>query len=207
MEVKEMPIIFSGSNVRAILDGRQTMTRRLVKNDPLALINLEVCKPYDNILLSYCPYGKIGDRIWVKECWATSKAYDSIPPRECDGECIWYQAGGMIGPSATDELRGKWRPSMFMPRKLSRIDLEITNVRVERLQEISEEDSIAEGIETTPGREGHNDRWLIKSLNSLNGISSTNNPVFAYQLLWESINGSGSWDKNPLVWVIEFKRI
>ena len=175
--MKERPILFSGPMVRAILDGRKTQTRRVVKPQP-DWIRPRVSD--DGIAHGYCgsgptdgikcPYGTVGDRLWVRESWAKSGEV---------GDATEYRADN------PDPIGAKWRPSIHMPRWASRIDLEITGIRVERLQEISERDAMAEGCE-----------YLTNSVARSNFVK-----------LWISINGQDSWSANPWVWVIEFKRI
>ena len=124
-----------------------------------------------------------GDRLWIREAWRAPREFDAVAPRDIPpGTDVWYEAQDNVPFHPSDF--GKLRPSIHMPRSLSRITLEVTGVRVERLQDISEADAIAEG---TPFPFGG---W-----------------VGGYQKLWESINGPGSWDLNPWVWVVEFKRV
>ena len=140
-----------------------------------------------------CPYGQHGDRLWIKETWRAHL---------CDGrdnESIHYAADGPACPVDGTTIK-PWRPSIFMPHWASRLTLEITKVRVERLQEISEEDCIAEGIEKA-GPHGYG--W--RNYTDPAVVCST--PRQSYFSLWESINGKGSLANNPWVWVIEFKRI
>jgi len=185
--MKERPILFSGPMVRAILEGRKTQTRRVVKPQP-------GCDPRDDehLDMGRCPYGQPGDRLWVREAWHTDERdleYARAKHEDAMSDSpIYYRAD-----PENDNAGCTWRPSIHMPRWASRITLEITRVRVERLQEISEKDAIAEGADpylhpVHPGREG---------LRHVDGFRS----------LWESINGPGSWDANPWVWVIEFKRV
>ncbi len=169
--MKQHPILFSELMVQAILDGRKTMTRRVMKVQPEAFCG-GVMRP----LLTTCPYGWIGDHLWVRETWA----YDE--PQ------VIYRCGynGDKPPS------GKWKPSIFMPRCASRITLEITGVRVERLQDITEEDAVKEGFETTAS--SFNCSGLFAREHFMN--------------LWDFINGKKyPWSANPWVWVIEYKRI
>lgn len=167
-EVKERPILFSGSMVRAILEGRKTQTRRIIK------FNKQWHIDDPNSILA-CPYGVKGDRLWVREsCWI-------------DG------ATNHVHYCATDIPNApKKTPSIFMPRCASRITLEVVGVRVERLQDISAMDCISEGIERNYVEDPH-----------ANAYQDRQN----YKKLWESINGPGSWDVNPWIWVIEFKKI
>ena len=154
-----------------------------------------------------CPYGQPGDRLWVKETWKPhleGPISDEFPL----GTCVKFRADGALMKPETwtveqgfwceaHETETKWRPSIFMPRWASRITLEIVRVRVERLQDISEDDAIAEGL--------HQDDLGLWTWGDY--PSGSTSPRYAYQLLWEFINGPGSWALNPWVWVIEFKRI
>ncbi len=218
--MKEGPILFRGPMATAILEGRKTQTRRVIKPQPPSDIEklhgneFRTRAPYkcydsergleigfgfqdDDDTFYRCPYGTVGDRLWVREKWAVSVAYDSYS-RDLTPHVgtIQYAAGGgrLNGQNIattcfnTDGERGKWRPSIHMPRWASRITLEITGVRVERLNEISEGDAIAEGSQCA-------------------GVPSSLTNVGAFAKLWESINGEGSWSVNPWVWVVEFKRI
>lgn len=192
---RERPILFSAPMVRAILDDTKTQTRRVVKPRKDRYIGCELAPgelagEVNNGEFANCPYGRPGDRLWVRETWA----YDDE-----DGE-ILYRADDIDATRNWDQQKHesglskyKWRPSIFMPRVASRITLEITEVRVERLNSISEADAIAEGLIRAPygwwsGREG----------------SSSPTPQGAYALLWQDINGPESWSANPWVWVIEF---
>lgn len=152
-----------------------------------------------------CPYGVPGDRLWVREAWATHACFDHIPPRDLTARSIHYQADGQI-------KTGKNRPGMFMPRWASRITLEVTAVRVELLQAISEADAIAEGIDRGENFPG----WYRGPLpGDSAGLQEygrnfkipTAFARLAYRALWESINGTGSWDANPWVWVVSFRRL
>lgn len=210
--MKERPILFSGPMVRALLDGSKTQTRRVCKQaanlsavvavqDPTSK-EIGQRPPYfspgwfgdeDGEAQFFSPYGAAGDRLWVRETW------------DAGGNDIGYRAdmsSRHIQPTDAhyldsmrmfDRQRGQWRPSIHMPRWASRITLEITCVRIERLQDISEEDAVAEGVSVHPDHHGK-PRTSIYS------------PVQAYRDLWESISGPGSWDLNPWVWVVEFKR-
>lgn len=177
--VNDHPILFNGSMVRAILDGSKTQTRRIAK-----------CGQ------EKCPFGQVGDRLWVRETHLP-KASGTIYRADYSE----FEAAGLGG------LYGGWKPSIFCKREHSRIMLEITGVRVELLQNISETDAIAEGIERigyaincTPWR-----NYRIGEKGEMPMHCSA--PSRSYMTLWESINGAGSWDVNPLVWVIEFKVI
>lgn len=201
-------MIFNGEMVRAILDGRKTQTRRIVSDRHLNLIDvgsqIGECYPLEcgidhqnsqSYYREHCPFGKPGDRIWVRETYQgplfdyehmESYLEDSSKFEKPDF-CV-YRADGKPAPEfydADDNLHCGWRPSIHMPRWASRILLEITDVRVEQLNEISEEDARSEGISGSSARD-------LKE---------------AYAALWRSIYGSDSWCANPWVWVIEFKRI
>ncbi|MBC6504059.1 morphogenetic protein [Citrobacter freundii] len=198
----ERGMIFNSEMVRAILDGRKTQTRRPIKF-PFKDRNLG-CELSGNELAGELsagnylnsPFGKPSDRIWVRETFQgplfdfdQMDAYckDSTPFEKAQF-CV-YKADGKPAPEffdADDNLHCCWRPSIHMPRWASRITLEITDVRVERLNAITESDTEAEGITDT----GFGD--LL---------------VDGYRYLWKSIYGDDSWQVNPWVWVIEFKRI
>jgi hypothetical protein len=172
--MKTRPILFNGAMVRALLAGTKTQTRRVAKGLALEWLSegFEPAFVADDAN-GLCPYGHPGDRLWVRETWR--------PVNEVHADyAADYNASdlGSLGP---------WKPSIHMPRWASRITLEIVSVRVERLQDISEGDAIAEGV----------------------GGDVTVTPCFSvdrYRELWESINGPGSWEANPWVWVVEFKR-
>jgi len=173
--MKERPILFGAPMVRALIAGSKTQTRRIVKPHHLKFFDQSAVDMVGAWDKRPFPYGKPGDRLWVREAWA---------PKEIDPECI------IICYRATDdECNGPWKPSIHMPRWASRITLEITGVRVERLQEISEADAIAEGCQN--------------SLHLPGGRFANEN----YAHLWWSIHGDESWEKNPWVWVIEFKKV
>lgn len=173
--MKDRPILFSAPMVRAILANTKTQTRRVARVNPMHQgMALEPGEMAHGIPLKTCPYGQPGDRLWVRETWApltVGYAYRADP--------VWN------GPPAD-----RWRPSIHMPRAASRITLEVTGVRVEKLQDISEADAQAEGAARH-----------ISPAAFLTGHRQ------GYRLLWESINGPDSWAANPWVWVIEFKRI
>ena len=177
--MNEKPILFSTPMVRAILDGRKTMTRRVVKCDSIV-----DNKPYWNIggfREGNFPY-QVGIWLWVRETWQGTK------------DCISYKASD---PQQVVEFNYEpWRPSIFMPRWASRITLEITNVRVERLQDISAPDCVNEGINT----QGPYDVAIYDE------FSSHSIAQFAY--LWDSINSKKyPWESNPWVFVISFKKL
>lgn len=212
---KERPILFSGEMVLAILDGRKTQTRRVIKPQPESLDH-DVWKLGEKILTGDemrehlfhnvygtkgTPYGALwahgGDRLWVRETWAayTKPSYEY--PDDCDliNDCAPRDMQELYGTTRHDCVYradgpnySKWRPSILMPRWASRLTLEITDVRVERLNEISDEDAIAEGVQCA-------------------GVPASLTNRGAFAKLWESINGPGSWAANPWVWAITFKRV
>jgi hypothetical protein len=212
IERKERPILFSGPMVRAILDGRKTQTRRVIKPQPPEWIDelhggqLSKRAPYeleneDNQIVGWgfqdergtywrVPYGKPGDRLWVREAWAVVPCVSDNGPKhraKGDGTGVTWRADWNANPSGF-----KWKPSIHMPRWASRITLEVTGARVERLQDISEADAIAEGV-------------------LIDGIGSPGGPMRvsqrAFKIFWQAINGPESWAANPWVWVIEFKKV
>lgn len=223
--IKERGILFKAPMVRAILEGRKTQTRRIMKPqyDGDAL-----CSPRwfhttkedthgqltDGDLIfgtfddngefgARFPYGAIGDRLWVRETWCHAADDDDRMKYNADGNldssCCHYRAGGLDvvhvdGAETKSGLpKSPWVPSIFMPRWASRITLEITNVRVERLNDITEEDAADEGIKFDTSLMGY---W-----------EGYNTAREAFAKLWESINGAGSWSANPWLWVIEFQRV
>lgn len=214
VSVKERPILFSGEMVKAILDGRKTQTRRVMKQQPEGKVSSVAVGMTDDgsgdcygigskavygALFRYepggdwlakCPYGRPGDRLTVKE--GLRGVVDvRIDPDEkmpiaaysADGSHIWTK----------NKFRVPWRwkkstlPSMFMPLSLSRITLEITEVRVQRLQDISKPDCIAEGM---AGLQDVHAGWHQ-----------------SYAELWNRINGAGSWEADPWVWAITFRKV
>ena len=226
--MKERPILFSGPMVRAILDGRKTQTRRIMKPQPTYDGFWWSHKGYscggekqfrDGLpLFAGCPYGAVGDRLWVREKWgpcdANYKQHIATATYACfpDGSQkfklgTYFQYNNNPDDIASKWPTGwKWRPSIHMPRWASRITLEITGVRVERLNEISESDAIAEGIESKPQPYGKELDWKYYGwLEKLNQWSTC--PIRSYESLWNSINGPESWAANPWVWAVEFKRI
>lgn len=215
----ERGMIFNAEMVRAILDGRKTQTRRPVKF-PVHDKNLG-CELAGNELAGELSagnylnsaFGKPGDRIWVRETFQgplfdydLMDSYCKDPtPFEKPEFCV-YKADGVPAPEfydADDELHCCWRPSIHMPRWASRILLEITNVRVERLNAISEEDAEAEGIDMEALYDSQDCYDCIADHNMTGRPTVTG----AFKYLWESIYGEEGWKSNPWVWVIEFKRV
>lgn len=226
--------------VRALLDGRKTQTRRVVKSIELArgeargvrvAPNTFCYLDFDGVpglswrpfggsptvpyppekVVAASPYGAPGDRLWVKETWRTERAFDAVAPAKVPrNACIQHAEEE---PEPNRGIYGKTRPSIFMMRWMSRITLEVTAVRVERLQAISERDSIAEGVE--PRGKSENVETFFLTFDSGWKNYDTSDPTNtycvtakeAYRSLWEDINGADSWTANPWVWVVEFKRV
>lgn len=222
--MRERPILFSAPMVRAILAGTKTQTRRVVKPQPthphfggrLPFMLVPDDEGEDLYLHSSClgaaircPYGAPGDRLWVREAWMDLQG-TGVEARDRNGKLTRYAYAADTPPgSYGDECRKdfglKWRPSIHMPRAASRITLEITGVRVERLQDISEADAVAEGVERVVVGDGW--RHYTDPASELAGPIPHASALGSYRSLWESINGPGSWDANPWVWVVEFQRV
>lgn len=198
--MKERPILFSAPMVRSLLEGRKTQTRRAVKNTGLYAIDAaihgeETAQRELAALATRSPYGQPGDLLWVKE--TTIKVEDHGYAGPCyveseEGRAV-LEYGLSPAPDDVTEVDPqdiRKRPAIHMPRTMSRILLEVTAVRVERLQDISEADAEAEGIQE-----------IVDA-----GVDHDGTPRDAYRALWEQINGAGSWSANPWVWVVEFKR-
>lgn len=224
----EHPILFSAPMIQAILAGRKTQTRRIIKVQPSITTDTDAswrdskCDLWRNskqYARDCCPYGSIGDRLWVRE---TSAVY-SAAYSECgivyradhatgdlskgDGGYNFHQFSDDPEQAAKDrkwaEKHGgneKWIPSIYMPRFASRINLEITGVRVERLQEITEADAKAEGCEPWP---------FDKNQPMTSGELGSSWPYRGgYAVLWDEINDErATWKSNPYVWVVEFKKV
>lgn len=211
MTIKERPTLFSGPMVRALLDGSKTQTRRIVK--PVGAHHIFQFRGEDeargadeptgewawcraeHVVSEHirCPYGKPGDRLWVRETWNTSAL--CMPPIEApfiyaadlnsDGRMFWA---------------ARWKPSIHMPRAASRITLEVTGVRVERLQDITESDARNEGAIHGP--------LLPMGWSKVGCVGDDAAMKSRFAVLWDSLAAPGTdWDANPWVWVVEFKRV
>ncbi|MCF5804325.1 hypothetical protein [Pseudomonas tremae] len=219
-EIKERPILFSAPMVRAILSSQKTVTRREVKKKAALDYLAAGFEPAFLALpgnADLCPYGQPGERLWVRETWGVishdfdehGNMIDWKPDRpasairemrlgrgyysghviyRADGEATW--AGDDDGGG---DDRSAWKPSIHMPRIASRILLEITGVRVERLQDISEEQALAEGV--------------MSCKQDIDPDGNDYSPQELFAGLWTMINGGGSWQSNPWVWVVEFKHV
>jgi hypothetical protein len=204
MNTNERPILFNAPMVRAILDGRKTQTRRVVKLTDTGRVkqtggpkNWHLSDP-DAVLA--CPFGQPGDRLWVRETFGGTRRFLV--------DHICYRA---------DELQpaiGEWKPSIHMPRWASRITLEVTGVRVERLNEISKADACWEGL-SEKTKDGSLVKYGIPDRDGWPGTDDDGwpwhdwraDPRDAFAHLWESVYGAGSWSANPWVWVVEFRRV
>jgi len=228
--MKVRPILFNAAMVRALLDGSKTQTRRV---SGLEVINAEPDRyEFHGVtsgpgmphfvfhdhksgaqVLVKCRHGQPGDRLWVRETWMPGYDHDPDAIDEIPKVSVIYRAdkAEIQHPapsyafaeqwlrlySEDGESPPPWKPSIFMPHWASRILLEIVSVRVERLQDISDDDAIAEGV--------HRDHRMWFATDA--GGPAYKSPSSAYRNLWESINGPGSWDANPWVWVVEFKKV
>jgi hypothetical protein len=216
------PILFSGSMVKAILDGRKTQTRRVVKRPKLfgggayladrwtlfphpggGFMSIDIADASEEDFHAIddrgfpCPYGEPGDLLWVRETWSVHHAFDADAPRDLAGsEVVRYSAGGEGWEQA------RVRASIHMPRWASRLTLRVTDVRVERICDITPTDALAEGCGRRPCascNEGGCDDCLGEGWIS---------EVDVFRELWDSINGKRTpWESNPWVWCISFERV
>lgn len=216
--MKERPVIFNGEMVRAILDGRKTQTRRIMKVQPEpsktragdfwfsskkleSMVHVSDFMPGNSPIADChlffqehcCPFGPVGERLWIRETFMDLTG-TGIEATTGKFEGFAYRAdtpAGSYGDEVRKEYGLKWTPSLHMPRKACRILLEITAVRVERLNDISEEDAMAEGVAPS--------QHIITPPEALYRVG--------FLKLWQSIYGEESWRANPWVWVIEFRRV
>jgi hypothetical protein len=233
--IKERPILFSAPMVRAIMEGRKTVTRRAVKGfqiptedkaipvgdrqrwsaigqrDPrygfcvFGSTEAECAKELEEY--APCPYGRRGDRLWVRETFIDLHGTGVEHRADPDGPLQRYAYAADYRPgSHSDEARKdfglKHKPSIHMPRAACRILLEITDVRVERLKDISEEQALAEGVRPYPDHAEFGEWYHVEGIETYSA-----EPSMSFELLWSSINGCDSWNANPWVWVVEFKRV
>lgn len=224
-EIKERPILFSAPMVRAILEGRKTVTRRAVRagfnpDDLEGTLSASECRKLYRELPQhfgasyFCPYGQPGDRLWVRETFIDLRGTGVEHRPDPDGPRQRYAYAADCRPgSHSDEARKdfglKYKPSIHMPRAACRILLEITDVRVERLQDGEGETAfesryIAEGINRIHQGDGD---YAFHPFKSEPGPGSWTDPFDAWRELWVGINGAESWNANPWVWVVEFKRV
>ena len=213
--VKERPILFSAESVRGILDGRKTQTRRVV-TEAYKSRRKDGCKLVPELLRDIgvgcaCPYGKPGDRLWVREATESYHLPNIITGEPTNGLCGRYKCdeSPVVNEHGFDLVWWHSKPtcpSIFMPRWASRITLEIVSVRVERVQEISEADAQAEGSER-PELSSHVLPGCPPPFNVVHPLTGSLRDGFS--LLWDSINAKRGygWEANPFVWVIEFKKL
>lgn len=215
--MRELPILFNGPMVRAVLEGRKTQTRRLANPQPHTVDSdgRWYRMPSGGLSLNChrSPYGFPGDRLWVREPWRTLDYLDPYSGAEIADRCLdagyakpwaplqfeadcarirWEHTASP--PHAGEPAAGRYRHARFMPRWASRIVLEVTGVRMERLQSINDTDAEAEGVA----------EW---AQGALSAEGQTADPSDQFRWLWDSINGPDSWSNNPWVWVIEFQRL
>lgn len=193
--MKERPILMSAPMVRALNDGRKTQTRRIVKLPGGPWFGGETARQLDDgpdlarfwsvtrerFVVVKCPYGTAGDRLWVRETWRTTGddgRADYLPPHALQPHAVWHEADGQ---APADQCVGKRRPGIFLPRWASRILLEVTEIRVERLNVISDTDVVQEGCDSRD----------------------------AFVNLWDSLNNDKgfAWGTNPWVWVVQFREV
>ncbi len=204
--MSEKPILFSGPMIRALLDGRKTQTRRVVKPQPTVergmlwlkdgmervAVGVDAAKKQLMGMAGFCcPHGQAGSLLWVKETWATIPGYNVLRPRQLSRDIeIIYRAGH-------PDDKWRWRPSIFMPRWASRLMLRIESVRVERLQEMTFDDWVADFCPSYVEQE--------KARQTFHGWDNQRTMAEAF---WDSINGKRCpWESNPWVWVISFLRV
>lgn len=216
--MKERPILFSAPMVRALLDGSKTQTRRVMKPQPEPVPHRPgdyqwPCNAFQSMVSvsdtrapgahgmagDACPYGAHGDHLWVRETWycdhfeVQKGPYLEVPEAR---ELLVYRADSERPYEAEQPV---WRPSIHMPRWTSRILLEIVSVRVERLNDCSEVDALAEGVKA------ESCDHVRLSCEEIGCCGPTAKGMYA--ALWDQINGAGAWAVNPWVWVVEFKRV
>lgn len=217
--MRERPILFKGPLVRAILSGTKTVTRRIIKGPALDMLHPSMFTPefVSDPANDWCPHGKVGDRLYVREAWRTGVALDDKSPSEIRRSCLdagwsraWaplrYEADQRIDNADTLEKFGgsfgRYRQGMHILREFSRIDLDILSVRAERVQEITRAEVFAEGVDVPRMNGGHD---LVSDVTVID----------AFSRLWDSINGKRgpkgdpaaySWERDPWVFRIEWPK-
>lgn len=217
----ERPILFSGSMAQAILAGRKTVTRRLV--DPLMFVETTIGGEPNRAIdqrhpdfgkaattWAPSPYGQPGNRLWVRETLKRGKMPNLLTGGDTNADAAFYAADGEPVLFGGFDAAWTWKravlPSIHMPRWASRLVLDVVSVRVERLQDISDEDARAEGaMEWALETEARQDAWAMWT-KLLNASARVGSPRGAFAALWASINGAESWDANSWVWRVEFRR-
>ncbi len=227
--MKERPILMTPENAQKVHDGTKTQTRRILKSQPWeglghidgpafyapTKVNKRTGEEYpgDDVFGVYdhtgewgcvCPFGRPGDRLWVREAYARSGCRDNCTHLGCH---TLYKGSSAKSLGAYGAV--KWTPSIHMPRWACRTVVELTDVRVERLQEITAEDAINEGVrclgDGTYDRDDFSGCWTNYSRTETTAY--WNSPVDSFHSLWESINGKGSWAQNPYVWVLTMRKV
>jgi hypothetical protein len=217
--MRERGIIFNAEMVRAVLEGRKTQTRRIMKDQPEVIPqesefgdpgfwipwNEGKTMVRNKDMRIACPFGLKADRLWVRETFRVhSRATDvaTLVYRASERQS-WTQQTHRVPVEHCNKPVSpeNWTPSIHMPRWASRITLEITGVRVERLQDINVEDVVAEGVKTLGG-EMWGPKWWIDAPKA-----TINDALLKFSIMWSKIYGEESWQANPWVWVIEFKRV
>ena len=211
--MKERPILSTPENAQKMHDGKKVQTRRTNRLDEVnnckhwdypqmtrpgiaTFLDSTQANPYNNALDVKCPYGQVGDRLWIREAFCLCGKEGSKKPLY-HGQCEEYKS-----------LKPIWNPSLHMPRWACRTVVELTDIRVERVQEISEEDCIAEGVELLEGSYNPDDfTGLWKNYDRRQSAEYWNSPIDSYHSLWASINGQDSWAQNPFCWVLTFRKV
>jgi hypothetical protein len=189
--MKQTPILFSTPMVQAILEGRKTQTRRVVKNCSAKHLSMREKKAIGESGRNYkFPYGQVGDVLWVRETYLNFNSVDETPNYIYKADHPNFHVNFASGE--------RWKPSIHMPKSACRIWLKITNVRVERLQKISEQDAMIEGVEilNVPAWKDY-----------IDSFGYCESAYESFKTLWQSINSEESWNDNPWVWVIEFEQV
>jgi len=203
------PILFRTPMVQAILGGRKTITRRVIKQDSTALNWLNaglspqfICSEGNEVIRKY----NVGDILWVREttCYVMlDHAHDLLEGAKDRIQFVYKASVHSDWMEYAKEKYGyKWKPAIFMPKEAARIFLGVTDIRIEKLQDISEEDAISEGIEIVKENVP-----VTPYKDYLGKYNYYSNPINSFKSLWQSINGEQSWNDNPYVWVIPFERV
>lgn len=209
--ITERPILMHARSVRGILEGRKTQTRRIIKQAPIAVgigwslwydAKMDAQLNAEQFAKLRCPYGRPGERLWVRETWATgwNEGNHGGPFKEYP---VVYRADELA-----HDIDYRWKPPIHMRRADCRLVLEITNVRIERVQDISANDALAEGVSGS-------DLWTPKELDARPFEEKwwddfhfwTHYPQMVFGRLWDQINGAGAWERNDWVWVVEFRKL
>ena len=196
--ISDHPILFNGQMINAILSGKKTQTRRLLKPQPMV--------DYGDALSTFhghelrCPYGESGDRLWVRETFSLARRHDPFSPSQVGNgdDGIWWRAdGSSLRPLGSRQ--GKTRSSIHMPMWASRIRLSVVNIWIEQLQDITPAEAIDEGVECVESA------WA--GMSTALGLHGPRKFVMAFENLWNSINAKRGhpWESNPWVWVVEFE--